>query len=93
MTSLPDTDRARPVLGKRGAFEGVARWPWMARGMGTDEVRSTTTNQPRHTPQRVVEKIRRSITNSETPQPVDEARTIALPISRVQLPGGASRDP
>lgn len=67
MTSLPDTDRARPVLGKRGAFEGVARWPWMASGMGTDEVRSTTTNQPRHTPQRVVEKVRRSITNSETP--------------------------
>jgi hypothetical protein len=67
MTRLPDTDRARTLLGKRGAFEGVARWPRMASGMGTDEVRSTTTNQPRHTPQRVVEKVRRSITNSETP--------------------------
>jgi hypothetical protein len=67
MTRLPDTDRARPSLGKWGAFEGVARWPWMASGMGTDEARSTSTNWPHHSAQRVVEKVDRSITNSETP--------------------------
>ena len=68
MTRLPDTDRARPHLGVRGAFEGVARWPWMASGMGTDEARTPATNRPRHHTQRVVEKVGRSITNSETPQ-------------------------
>jgi beta-lactam-binding protein with PASTA domain len=67
MTRLPDTDRARLPLGKRGAFEGVARWPWMASGMGTDEARTTATNHPRDHAQRVVEKVGRSITNSETP--------------------------
>jgi hypothetical protein len=68
MTRLPDIDRARPLLGKRGAFEGVARWPGMASGMGTDDARTPATNQPRHHTQRVVEKVGRSITNSETPQ-------------------------
>jgi hypothetical protein len=67
MTSLPNIDHARLSLGKRSAFEGVARWPWMASGMGTDDARSTTTNRPRHHAQRVVEKVGRSITNSETP--------------------------
>ena len=67
MTRLPDTDRARLPLGKRGAFEGVARWPWTASGMGTDDARTTTTNQPRYNAQRVVGKVGRSITNSETP--------------------------
>jgi hypothetical protein len=66
MTRLPDTDHARLPLGKRGAFEGVARWPWMASGMGTDEARTPTTNRPRHHAQRVVERVGRSITNSET---------------------------
>jgi len=68
MTRLPDTDRARPLLGKRGAFEGVARWPWMASEMGTDDAHTPTTNRSHHSAQRVVEKVRRSITNSETPQ-------------------------
>jgi len=68
MTRLSDTDRARSLLGMRDAFEGVARWPWMASGMGTDDAHSTSTNQSHHSPQRVVEKVRRSITNSETPQ-------------------------
>jgi hypothetical protein len=40
----------------------------MATGMGTDEARTAATNRPRHSPQRVVEKVGRSITNSETPQ-------------------------
>jgi hypothetical protein len=39
----------------------------MATGMGTDEARIPATNRPRHSPQRVVEKVGRSITNSETP--------------------------
>jgi hypothetical protein len=68
MTRLPDTDRARPHLGMRSAFEGVARWPWMASGTGTDEARTPTTNRPQPQAQRVVEKVGRSITNSETPQ-------------------------
>ena len=68
MTRLPDSDHARLPLGKRGAFEGVARWPWMASGMGTNDARTTTTNRSRHHAQRVVEKVGRSITNSETPQ-------------------------
>ena len=70
MTTLPDTDRARPLLGKRGAFEGVARWPWMASEMGTDDAHTTNTNRSHHGTQRVVEKVGRSITNSETPQSV-----------------------
>ena len=67
MTRLPDTDYARLPLGTRGAFEGVARWPWMASGMGTDDAHTPPTNRPRHRSQRVVEKVARSITNSETP--------------------------
>jgi hypothetical protein len=67
MTGLSDNDRARSLLGKRGAFEGVARWPWMASGMGTDEARNPSTNRSQHNAQRVVEKVGRSITNSETP--------------------------
>jgi len=69
MTRLPGTDRARSLLGKRSASEGVARWPRMDSGMGTDEARSTSTNRPQPQAQRVVEKFGRSITNSETPQP------------------------
>ena len=68
MTSIRDTERATLPLGKRGAFEGVARWPWMASGMGTDEARTPATNRHRDHSQRVVEKVGRSITNSETPQ-------------------------
>jgi hypothetical protein len=68
MTRLPDTDRARSPLGKRGAIEGVARWPWMASGMSTHEAQSTSTNRSHHNPQRVVEKVGRSITNSDANQ-------------------------
>ena len=75
MTTLPNTDRASSLLGKRSAFEGVARWPWMASGMGTDDARTSTTNRSRHSTQRVVEKVGRSITNSETPHD-DKVRDI-----------------
>ena len=68
MTRLPQTDRARLLLGKRGAFEGVAGRPWMAGRMGTDEARTPKTNRHRDHAQRAVEKVGRSITNSETPQ-------------------------
>ena len=68
MTRLSDTNRARSLLGKRGAFEGAFRWPWMASGMGTDDAHTPATNRSRHNAQRVVEKVGRSITNSETPQ-------------------------
>jgi hypothetical protein len=67
MTSLEHTRRAGSLLGKRGALEAVARWPWMASGMGTDEARNTSTNRSQPQAQRVVEKVGRSITNSETP--------------------------
>ncbi len=96
MTRLTDTDHARLPLGKRGAFEGVARWPWMASGMGTDDARTPPTNQPRHQAQRWVEKVGRSITNSETPQcleirghaeaitdPEDSAATVPGAIIRI----------
>jgi hypothetical protein len=42
----PHTERAGLPLGKRGAFEGVARWPWMASGMGTDDACTPTANRP-----------------------------------------------
>jgi len=67
MTTLQSTDRARLPLGKRGAFEGVARRPWMADGMGTDDAQTPATNRPRHSAQRWVEKVRRSIKGSDTP--------------------------
>ena len=68
MTTLPSIDHAHLPLGKRGAFEGVARWPWMAGGMGTDDAQNPGNHQPHHNPQRWVEKCDRSVANSETPQ-------------------------
>jgi hypothetical protein len=68
MTSIRDTERAPLPLGKRSAFEGVARRPGMAGGMGTDDAHTTTTHQAHHQPQRAVEKCDRSVANSETPQ-------------------------
>ena len=62
------TDRACPLLEKRGAFEGVARRPWTAGEMGTDDARTPTTHRTHHNPQRWVEKIDRSIKGSGTPQ-------------------------
>jgi hypothetical protein len=68
MTTLQTTNRACLPLGKRGAFEGVARRPWMAGGTGTDDAQSTTANTAHHQPQRWVEKVDRSIKGSDTPQ-------------------------
>ena len=67
MTRLSDTNRALLVLGMRSAFEGVARWPGMASEMSTDDAHTPPTNRSHHSPQRVVEKVGGSITNSETP--------------------------
>ena len=71
MSDLHSTDRARLPLGKRGAFEGVARRHGRRRNPARRTPRSslrTPTNQPRHRPQRWVEKCGRSIKGSETPQ-------------------------
>ena len=87
MTRLSDTNRARSLLGKRGAFQGAFRWPWMASGMGTDDAHTPATNRSRHNAQRVVEKVGRSITNSETPHLViDRQIERSLP---AQIPANA----
>jgi len=52
MTTLVHTERTWLHLGKRGAFEGVVRWPWMANGMGMDEARTTPANEVHDTTQR-----------------------------------------
>jgi hypothetical protein len=67
MTTPQSTDHACLHLGKRGAFEGVARRPWMADGMGTDDAQTPATNRPCHSPQRWVEKVDSSIKGSDTP--------------------------
>jgi len=70
-TDLATLDSASPGLLRRdGAClrEGVARRPWMAGGMGTDDARSHNQQPARHKPQRWVEKVGRSIKGSDTPQ-------------------------
>jgi hypothetical protein len=72
MSTLQSTDRDRLPLGKRGAFEGVARWHGCQRNPARTTSRSqlrTPTNPPRHHAQRWVEKVGRSIKGSDTPQP------------------------
>ena len=72
MTSAVITAPARPgQLRWDGAClrEGVARRPWMAGGMGTDDARNNHQQPAHHQPQRWVEKCGRSIKGSETPQP------------------------
>jgi hypothetical protein len=82
--------------------EGVARRPWMAGGMGTDDARTTTTDQVPHQPQRVVETCGRSITNSETPQLAggvcapprprgSQLRVIAAAMTMTERPGDQAR--
>jgi len=71
MTTLADTDKAQLPLGKRGAFEGVARRPDAGGTPARRPPRSslrTPTNPSRHSAQRWFEKCGRSVTNSETPQ-------------------------
>src|ERR1035438_3001548 len=75
MTRLPDTNRARLPLGKRGAFEGVARRHGRRRNPARMTPRSslrTPTNQPRLHTQRWVEKVGRSIKGSDTPHHLPE---------------------
>ncbi len=70
MSDLRSTDPAHPPLGKRGAFEGVARRHGRRRNPARMTPRSslrTPTNRSRHHTQRWVRKVGRSITNSETP--------------------------
>ena len=78
MTALPATDRAHLPLGKRGAFEGVARRHGRRRNPARTLPRSslrTPENQLRYSPQRWVENCDRSVANSDTPHPArDRAR-------------------
>ena len=70
MTDLQSTDRARAPLGKRGAFEGVARRHGRRRNPARTTPRSSLrppTNQALHSPQRGVRKVDCSIKGSETP--------------------------
>ena len=70
MSDLSSTDRVHAHLGKRGAFEGVARRHGRRRNPARRPPPSslrTLTNQPRHSTQRWVEKCDRSVANSETP--------------------------
>ena len=70
MSTLPITDRAVSPLGKRGAFEGVARRHGRRRNPARTTPQTparTPANQPRHSPHRWVENCDRSVANSETP--------------------------
>src|SRR5450755_539541 len=73
MSTLKHTDHVAIPLGKRGAFEGVARRHGRRRNPARKLPRSslrTPENQLRHSPQRWVERCDRSVANSETPQSV-----------------------
>ena len=83
MTRHADTDRAQLPLGKRGAFEGVARRHGRRRNPAWMTPRSslrTPTHQPRHSPQRWVEKCGRSIKGSDTPQIEQGAAGTTTPV-------------
>ena len=70
MTDLHSTDRAHTPLGKRGAFEGVARRHGRRRNPARTTPRSSLrppTNQALHSLPRVVRKVDCSIKGSETP--------------------------
>lgn len=72
MTSPQITAPARPgQLRRDGAClrEGVARWHGCQRNWARTTPRNTPTDQAHHQPQRWVEKVDRSITNSETRHP------------------------
>ena len=84
MSNLQSTDRAHAPLGKRGAFEGVARRHGRRRNPARTTPRSqlrTPTNPPRRPAQRWVEKCGRSIKGSETPQVLIAYNHSTAPIS------------
>jgi hypothetical protein len=71
MKTPQSTDRACLPLGKRGAFEGVARRHGRRRNSGKDAASelAPNTNQPAlHNAQHWVEKVSGSIKGSDTPQ-------------------------
>jgi len=75
MSTPKHTDHVSLPLGKRGAFEGVARRHGRRRNPARTLPRSslrTPDNQLRHNPQRWVEKRDRSVANSETPQQITD---------------------
>ena len=85
MTDLHSTDRAHTPLGKRGAFEGVARRHGRRRNPARMTPRSSLrppTNHALHSPQRVVRKVACSIKGSETPQSRSPAPATTRPPAR-----------
>jgi hypothetical protein len=79
MIRLPDTDRAVLPLGKRSAFEGVARQHGRRRNPAWMTPRSslrTPTNQPRDNAQRWVEKVGCSVKGSDTPHMMNDSTRI-----------------
>jgi hypothetical protein len=93
MTGTSETRAHHPLLGKRGAFEGVARRHGRRRNPARMTPRSSLrppTNQLRHSPQRWVEKCGRSIKGSETPQP-DRGPRQHLPAADRHLRSGPTR--
>ena len=95
MSDLISTDRVHAPLGKRGAFEGVARRHGRRRNPARRPPPSslrTLTNQPRHSTQRWVEKCDRSVANSETPHvhesgsPVSWVNRLSLALAEVIRP-------
>lgn len=80
MSALKHTDDISVPLGKRDAFEGVARRHGRRRNPARKLPRSslrTPANQLRYTSQRWVEKSDRSVANSDTPH---------IPASRTTTP-------
>src|SRR5450755_2457817 len=72
MSALPSIEHTHAPLGKRGAFEGVARRHGRRRNparMTPPSSLRTPTNRARHHSQHWVRKVGRSIANSETPHP------------------------
>jgi hypothetical protein len=78
MTGTPETRAHDPLLGKRGAFEGVARRHGRQRNPARRPPRSQhrpPTNPLRHSTQHRVEKCGRSIKGSDTPHSISLSNT------------------
>ena len=85
MSTIPSIDPAVPPLGKRGAFEGVARRHGRRRNPARMTPRSslrTPTNPALHSPQRWVEKADRSIKGSDTRSGLIGEQVEVLSVSR-----------
>jgi hypothetical protein len=93
---LDSPSRTPPQLGGSPVADVQDRRHGRRRNPARTSTRSslrTPTNQPRHSTQRVVEKVGRSITNSETPQSMRTARSTRVrpvrPASPTTTPYGS----